>query len=66
MKQRHVSAAIGSDDHFSYLPAQVMANQENFDRTIMEIDTAQADYYVIYKPRIPTRGRRTEAEVVGT
>ena len=44
--QRHMSAAIDSDDDFSHQSAQVIANQENLDETIMESDTIQKDDYV--------------------
>ena len=35
--QRHASSVIDIGDDISYLSAQVMANHENFDQTIMEI-----------------------------
>ena len=44
--QRHMSAAIDSGDDFSHQLAQAIANQENFDETIMESDTIQKDDYV--------------------
>ena len=41
--QRHVSAGIDSGDDFSHQSVQVIANYDNFDQTIMGIDTAQDD-----------------------
>ena len=43
--QRHVSAGIHSGEDFSHQLAQVIANCDNFDQTIMGLDIVQNDDY---------------------
>ena len=43
-RHRDMRHPIDTSDDFSYPSAQVMANRESFDQTILEIGSTQSDH----------------------